>query len=74
MLNTNRKELSVVDLVEENSSERRQDWQEMSRELRRAQSSPVSIDKRHLDNSASDHEWETLFEQTEKGTRELLAC
>lgn len=41
----------------------------MSRELRRAQSSPVKVDKRRLDNSStSDNEWETLFEQTGKGT------
>ncbi|XP_020615875.1 coiled-coil domain-containing protein 177-like isoform X2 [Orbicella faveolata] len=38
----------------------------MSRELRRAQSSPVNVDKRRLGNSTSDHEWETLFEQTGK--------
>lgn len=67
------KELPVVGLVEVNSSERRQDWREMSRELRRAQSSPVNVDKRRLGNSTSDHEWETLFEQTGKGTWGLLA-
>jgi len=40
----------------------------MSRELRRAQSSPVKVDKRRLDNSSTSDEWETLFEQTGKGT------
>jgi len=45
----------------------------MSRELRRAQSSPVNVDKRRLDNRTSDREWETLFEQTGKGMWGLLA-
>lgn len=45
----------------------------MSRELRRAQSSPVSVDKRRLDNSTSDHEWETLFEETGKGKASKVA-